>query len=206
MNNQFCYSALEDVTWVILAGGMGSRMTGADKGLLQKSGQYMTHYLVEQLTALGFHHCLISANRNLDIHRQFAPVISDLHQGYQGPLAGIYAASLQSSTPYLATLPCDLPKLPSLFVEQVIEQVSHSSQASTQSYIAYDGERLQPTFSLIHQSDTSVIKTMLNHNERKMSVFFSRIHATRLPALPKHCFINLNSPSDVRNYDDIGLK
>ncbi|MDP5253416.1 MULTISPECIES: molybdenum cofactor guanylyltransferase [unclassified Vibrio] len=203
MSNKFCYSALDRVTWLILAGGMGSRMHGKDKGLLKRSGRYMTDYLVQQLHELGFRHCLISANRNIAIHQQFAPVITDQYQGYQGPLAGIHAASARICTPYLATLPCDIPELPLPFIQQVIERVCLSTSEDAMSYIAFDGERLQPTFGLLHQSDTLILKTMLNNNERKMTSFFSRINATRLPPLPKQCFVNLNSPSDLLIYNDI---
>ena len=88
---------------LILAGGQGSRMGGADKGLLPaplgfRLAQGET-LIQAQLACLGEWACqpIISANRNLDAYAQFGvPVVTDTQSSDQpdfgGPLCGITAA------------------------------------------------------------------------------------------------------------------
>ena len=108
-----------DITGLILAGGMGRRMGGADKGLLLLHGRPLAALSLERLRPqVGS--LFISANRNLDIYAALGPeVLPYLLPDYPGPLAGIHAALSRIETPWLATCPCDSPYLPSDLVERL---------------------------------------------------------------------------------------
>lgn len=81
---------------VILAGGQGKRMGGQDKGWCDDAGKpfiQRTLETIQQSPLADQLQIVISANRNLNRYRQFGfPVISDLREGYCGPLAGLEAA------------------------------------------------------------------------------------------------------------------
>jgi molybdenum cofactor guanylyltransferase len=99
----------ESVTGVVLAGGLGRRMGGEDKGLVELAGRAMVEYVLDALRPqVG--PLLINANRNLDRYGAYGqPVIGDTLQGYLGPLAGVLSALQRLETDFLVTAPCDAP-------------------------------------------------------------------------------------------------
>ena len=54
----------EDITGIVLAGGMGRRMGGVDKGLVELRGRPMVEWVVERLRP-QVDELLINANQNL---------------------------------------------------------------------------------------------------------------------------------------------
>jgi molybdopterin-guanine dinucleotide biosynthesis protein A len=76
-----------DVTGLVLAGGMGRRMGGVDKGLVPLDGRAMIAHVIERLSRqVGA--ILINANQNVERYAEFGyPVVSDGIGGFAGPLA-----------------------------------------------------------------------------------------------------------------------
>ncbi|HNP04562.1 MAG TPA: NTP transferase domain-containing protein, partial [Rhodocyclaceae bacterium] len=65
------------VTGVVLAGGLGRRMGGADKGLLNFGGRPLARQVAERLAA-QVDTLFINANRNRDAYAAFGyPVVAD---------------------------------------------------------------------------------------------------------------------------------
>lgn len=109
-----------DIAAVVLAGGLGTRMNGADKGLLTLAGKPLILHLTQALRAqVG--EVLINANRNAEVYARLTglPVCADRRSDYAGPLAGIEAGFAVSSTPWLLAVPCDTPGLPADLVAQL---------------------------------------------------------------------------------------
>ena len=100
------------ITGVILAGGLGTRMGGADKGLQLFKGQTLVSHIAQRL-APQVDRLLINANRNTSQYADLGyPLISDLITGFAGPLAGLQAALSVADTEWVVTVPCDSPNLP----------------------------------------------------------------------------------------------
>lgn len=102
----------QDITGIVLAGGRGSRMGGADKGLQNFNG---TPLAMNALLRLGMQvgEVMINANRNLAAYESFGvPVWPDGIADYAGPLAGVLTGLERCETPYLLTVPCDSPLFP----------------------------------------------------------------------------------------------
>ena len=105
------------ITGVVLAGGRGARMGGADKGLELFNGMplalHALHRLAPQCGPL-----MINANRNLDAYEAMgaslnAPVWRDSEPAdFSGPLAGFVTSLAHCHTPWLLTVPCDTPFFP----------------------------------------------------------------------------------------------
>ena len=118
----------KSVCTVVLAGGMGSRMGGVDKGLQLLAGEPLARHCVQRLQAQsggapGL--IAINANRNAEVYAAWScPVWADDIDGFAGPLAGFQTAlqhcsgaSTQASAPlggyrYLLTVACDTPRFP----------------------------------------------------------------------------------------------
>ena len=104
----------QDITALVLAGGQGSRMGGLDKGLQLFRGQALARHAAQRLWASHSVDALfLSANRHPETYAAFGwPVVPDLLDGFQGPLAGFLAGWSVCQTPYLLTIPCDTPLFP----------------------------------------------------------------------------------------------
>ncbi|WP_018952911.1 molybdenum cofactor guanylyltransferase MobA [Thioalkalivibrio sulfidiphilus] len=140
---------MSDITGAILAGGRGMRMGGEDKGLLMLRERPLAEYVIKalkpQVTKL-----IINANRNRERYAAFGyPVVTDHHDDYPGPLAGMAAALRHAATDWVQCVPCDTPDLPADLVRRL-----SAALADHQARIAlpFDGERIQPLFALIHRS------------------------------------------------------
>ena len=83
---------------VVLAGGAGLRVGGADKGLLPLCGRPLIERVLDALRS-QCDEMLIVANRNSDAYARYATVIGDEIDGHPGPLAGIATAFARISLP-----------------------------------------------------------------------------------------------------------
>lgn len=131
-----------DVTGLVLCGGRGQRMGGADKGLLTLRGVPLALAVAKSLSSQAGA-VWLSANRNLEIYRQFGyPVYPDeldclsgsgakkaFQPGDLGPLGGILSGLTHCETPYLACVPCDTPYFPASLVCKLREALDLSGQA-----------------------------------------------------------------------------
>ncbi|CAN8139948.1 molybdenum cofactor guanylyltransferase [uncultured Thiomicrorhabdus sp.] len=118
---------------VILAGGQGRRMGGQDKGWCQLAGKAFIEIVLEklerQVSLLNQPvQIVISANRNIEQYRQFGvPVISDLRDGFQGPLAGVETAlnyGLKHDISIWITCPIDCLQLPDDYLQKMSRNLS----------------------------------------------------------------------------------
>lgn len=139
----------EKITGVILAGGMGRRMGGADKGLQDLRGQPLVAWAIDRL-APQVDHLLISANRNLAQYAAFGyPVLPDDMPGFAGPLAGLHAVLGHADTPLVASVPCDTPWLP---VDLVARLLAALQENTAELAVARTPQRIQPLCCLMRRA------------------------------------------------------
>ncbi|MCG8395006.1 MAG: molybdenum cofactor guanylyltransferase [Pseudomonadales bacterium] len=106
-------------TLIILAGGQGKRVGGADKGLLEVDGKPLIAHLLDHLSPAPSR-IVISANRNQAIYRHWADeVVSDRREGFLGPMAGLEAA-LHACEGLCLCLPCDLVQPPGSMAKDLL--------------------------------------------------------------------------------------
>ena len=184
----------EDITAVILAGGRGKRMGGADKGLVEFEGHPLIAHAIELVTPL-VKTLLISANRNLMRYQQFGyPVVTDSLSKFQGPLAGILAAMETVRTPYILTLPCDGPRLPVDLVERLANALQREEARVA---VAHDGQRRQSTYALIPVDLKQHLRNFLANGDRKLGLWLEshRLAQADYSDTPS-VFANINSEMD----------
>lgn len=181
----------QDVTAVILAGGRGSRVGGADKGLLEFNGRPLIEHVIDAVAG-QVRGLMINANRNLVRYQRFGyPVIADSLVDYQGPLAGFLAAMETVQTPYILTLPCDGPLLAADLVARL---VSALERESAEIAVAHDGRRLQPVYALIPVALKESLQAYLAGGDRKIDLWYARHRLARadFSDLPD-TFVNVNT-------------
>jgi len=143
----------EDVTGLVLAGGRGTRMGGADKGLQNFRGIPLAlHTLMRLGPQVG--EVMINANRNLSAYEAFgAPVWPDAIADYAGPMAGFLTGLERCDTGYLVTVPCDTPLFPQDLVARLAEALEREgAEIAMAAAREEDGTvRAQPVFSLLRR-------------------------------------------------------
>jgi molybdopterin-guanine dinucleotide biosynthesis protein A len=136
-------STLPTCSVLLLAGGRGQRMGGADKGLIDWQGRPLIAWLHELVRPLS-DDLIISCNRNAERYAPYADrLIEDDDKDFPGPLAGIRAGLKVARHPWLLVLPCDAPRLDRELLLALL------SQAGEQPVVVRQGGYLEPLFSLI---------------------------------------------------------
>ncbi|MEJ2644736.1 MAG: molybdenum cofactor guanylyltransferase MobA [Gammaproteobacteria bacterium] len=186
--------ARESITAVILAGGRGQRMGGRDKGLIPVAGRAAIEYAIDAVSD-RVRTLLISANRNQARYRRYkAAVVGDTRSGYQGPLAGILSALDAAGSDYLLTLPCDAPLLHPDFVDIMATALPRGDCGAC---LAWDGQRLQPMFALLHRSLAHSLREFLDVGGRRVMDWFESLHPTAVDlSAHRQWFFNMNTPAD----------
>jgi len=188
--------ARTDVTGLVLAGGMGRRMNGVDKGLVMLQQQQMIGWVIDTLKP-NVSEVIINANRNMADYEQFAVrVVKDSIDGFQGPLAGFEAGLSVATTQWVYTCPCDSPKqsphlLPHMF-QSVIENDAEIG-------VAFDGERTHPVFSLVRTDLLQSLRTYLESGERKIDRWFDQ-HKLLTVDCSEYAasFVNINTTEELK--------
>jgi len=184
--------AAEEVTGLILAGGEGRRMGGADKGLLDYRGRPLVAEVIERFTP-QVKTLIISVNRNLDAYRAFGyPVVTDASDARLGPLAGIAAGLAVCTTPWLAVCPCDCPDLPADWVARLKAAVGRAPLA-----VATTSAGLQPTVQLCRRELLPRLLDYLESGERRVAGWCRVGGAVMVPFADAAAFANLNRPDDL---------
>ena len=185
----------QNITTVILAGGQGSRLGGVDKGLIQLRQISLVQHVLNRIEP-QVAEIIISANRNLDIYTNLGyPVYTDEISDFAGPLAGILKALQHCHSEWLLTIPADSPFIANDLAQRLIQNVGNNKIA-----IAHDGERLQPTFSLIHKSLESSLEGFLQKGERKTRLWMQQqSHAVVDFSDQTDAFININTQDELNN-------
>jgi len=168
-----------DISGLILAGGRGRRMHGADKGLQWHQGQPLAwHALTRLAPQVG--KVLISANRNTAIYQamgqtQGAPVLSDSLPGYEGPLAGFLTGLTHCDTPYLAIVPCDCPRFPTDLVARLAEALArHDAELTVTVSLEHGVRRTPPVFCLLQTSLRDSLHAFMASGERRVSAWMAQ--------------------------------
>lgn len=162
------------ITGVVLAGGMGRRMGGVDKGLQTFAGQPLVARVITRL-APQVDRLLINANRNVDRYAAYGhPVVGDAIGGFAGPLAGLHAALAAAGTPLVATVPCDSPFLPEDLVSRLYSALT---AGNAQIAVARTGDQPHPVFCLCRRDLLDDLTAYLQAGERKFERWYRPLAA-----------------------------
>ena len=166
----------QHITGLVLAGGRGSRMGGADKGLQVLDGRPLAVHALERLKPqVGA--LMVNANRHLDVYRTLGlQVVTDVSSDFAGPLAGMLAGLLQATTPWIVTVPCDSPRFPADLVARLADTTRRAGTpvaiAATRS--AEGALQPQPVFCLIATWLRDDLAAYLASGERKIDRWTAR--------------------------------
>jgi molybdopterin-guanine dinucleotide biosynthesis protein A len=192
---------LSSVTGLILAGGKGSRMGGADKGLQAFRGRRLVDHVYERL-APQVGGVIINANQNHDEYRTFGVrVVSDAIGGYAGPLAGLHAGLSVSKRPFLASVPCDSPFLPADLIERLYQRID---ETGAELAVAKTGEQPHPVFSLMRRSVLDHLADFLKEGGRKIDAWYATLNVVEVGFDDEaEAFSNINTREELQTWENV---
>ena len=161
---------MRGVSGIVLAGGLGRRMGGVDKGLQLLRERPMIAHVLARL-APQVDDIVINANQNLERYAAFGHrVVPDEIGGFAGPLAGLHAGLGAVTHPIAVTVPCDSPFLPEDLVARL-----HAELGGNDLAVAKTGEQPHPVFALVRRSVAQNLQAFLAGGGRKIDAWYASL-------------------------------
>jgi molybdopterin-guanine dinucleotide biosynthesis protein A len=188
-------AAQRDVTGIVLAGGLGRRMGGVDKGLVALAGKPMVAHVLARL-APQVDEVMINANQNSERYRSFGyPVVADAVGGFAGPLAGLHAGLTHAHQPFVVTVPCDSPFLP---LDLVIRLRTALERERAQLAVAKTFDQAHPVFALVRREVLPNLSAFLEAGGRKIDAWYASLATIEVPFDDEaDAFRNINTTDEL---------
>jgi molybdopterin-guanine dinucleotide biosynthesis protein A len=188
------------IAGVVLAGGLGRRMGGVDKGLRTLRGKPMVQWVLERFSP-QVDEVLINANQHVEDYSALGyPVIADRIAGFAGPLAGLHAALSATALPLVATVPCDSPFLPLDLVARLKQALLErradlaAARALTQAH---------PVFCVCRRTVLPQLAAFLADGGRKIERWHGTLTSVEVNFDDQvEAFSNINTPEELAHFDE----
>jgi molybdopterin-guanine dinucleotide biosynthesis protein A len=176
---------------VVLAGGAGTRLGGADKALLDLGGVTALGHLLRRLAPQAGPICLSANGDPARFAATLLPVLPDdpAHSG-MGPLAGLAAAlawAQAQGADTLLVVPADTPFVPADLVARLTPAPA----------VAEAGGRVHHLVCLVPVMSRPVLVARLAQGHTRAAEFLIAIGASRVVFSDAHAFLNINTPDDL---------
>ncbi len=189
----------ESITGVVLAGGMGRRMGGVDKGLQLLRGRPMIAWVLDRLVP-QVDQIVVNANQNIERYAAFGhEVVPDEIGGFAGPLAGLHRGLSVADHPLVATVPCDSPFLPTDLVSRLrAALVSNAAEI----VVARTGSQPHPVFCLCRRTVLPGLTAFLAAGGRKIDAWYAPLRVLEVPFDDEpEAFSNINTREELRVHE-----
>lgn len=206
------------VTGLILAGGRGTRMGEADKGLVELFGRPMVAHVAARLGP-QVDRLLISANRNPQAYAVHGTVVADdpADGSAAGPLAGVAAALAAARSSWVVTVPCDAPFFPidlvarlgaalGLGADPAAWPAAGSATPHAEAFapgqrprlaVARAGGRRQPVCMLLPTDLLDDLRGYLRGGGRRVAAWQNEAGVVEVDFPDESGFLNINTPADL---------
>ncbi|BDG08797.1 molybdenum cofactor guanylyltransferase [Anaeromyxobacter paludicola] len=149
---------IEGASGALVAGGRGTRLGGAAKGLLRIDGQPIVARSLALLRRL-FDEALVVANDPAPYLPFGAPVIPDVVAGKGAP-GGVHAALRAASAEWVFVAACDMP-----FVSEAGIRLLAARRAGAPAVVVRFGGRLEPLHAFWSKACLPVLEAELARDE-----------------------------------------
>lgn len=189
---------MEDVTAVILAGGLGTRLGGVKKALIDVGGKPIVVRIMDALGSTA-HAFIVVDNDSSLAHLPGVRIVPDV-ETRAGVLTALYSGLRRASTPLCVVFAADMP-----FVNGALVQWLVSLSAGFDVVVPVVGDQMEPMHAVYRrESCLSAIERSLAKGEKRMVSFFGDVRVRQVgeavlrqfdPDL--RSFFNVNTPDDL---------
>ena len=165
-------TAREEVTGIILAGGMSSRF-GSNKALSRIDGDRLIERLCRTVGSVTGRMMLIThtpedyAFLKLESRKDLVPRC--------GPIGGIYTALRTAQTPLCLCVACDMPFVRPEFLEYMVER-----SAGYDVVVPVNDGRVEPLCAVYRETCVPAIEDRIHARRFKIAGFFDEVRVLRL--------------------------
>ena len=185
------------MTGIVLAGGRNTRM-GRNKATLPWQSSDFLHVILQKLTAVC-QELIVVTNDPPPPDLPDVRFISDIIPRC-GPLSGIHAGLVHSSSPYAFVTACDMPFVQADAVSWMLSQLQGGDVV-----VPGDDSFMEPLFACYAKTCIPVIEDLLRQDVRKTQALFRRVNCKFIPLDELRAFDpslrllqNINSPEDYQ--------
>lgn len=191
-----------EVTGVVLAGGLGRRMSpdgnGVNKAMIAFRGRPLIEHVIGRIRP-QVASVIINGDPEEPCWRSFSvSVIPDCIPDRPGPLAGIHAGLLAIQTPWLLCVPCDTPLLPPDLVSRLLQAQAH---ADADRVSVRCGAQAHPVIALLHRSLAAELEQYLAAGGRRIETWLSQGRWVEARFDDEEAFVNLNTAHELRRLE-----
>ena len=191
-----------EVTGVVLAGGLGRRMStdghGTNKAMTAFRGRPLIEHVIDRIRP-QVASLIINADPDDPSWRSLSlRVIADRIPDRPGPLAGVHAALMAIQTPWLVCVPCDTPLLPADLVSRLTQAQAH---AEADRVSVRCGTQAHPVIALLHQSLAGELAQYLTAGGRRIETWLSQGRWVEAHFDDEQAFVNLNTADELRRLE-----
>lgn len=176
------------IAGLVLAGGEGRRMGGADKALLPLGDARLIDHVIARLTP-QVQAVAVSHNGNPASN---GTVLPDDRMG-QGPMSGILAGLRWADgigASHVATVATDTP----FFPDDLVARLMH---ADAPVALAAGPDRLHATFGLWSVDTLAGLERLMQGEERSIRRIAATLGVARVAFPDDAAFFNINTPQDL---------
>jgi len=175
---------VSDRSVVILAGGEGRRMGGANKALLELGGQTFLDRQLREAEAISDDVVVVVAGDSALADRlagdgtdrgRRVRFVSDRYPG-EGPLAGVHAGFAAARRPYVWLLGCDQPYASASVALWLLERL-RAERTAVQAVVPRIGGREQPLHAVYRKEAGEQAERLLVAGERRLRAWLEQIGA-----------------------------
>ena len=195
------------ITGVILAGGEGRRMSGADKGMQLLDGRPLVSHVIARI-APQVGELIISANRDREQYAELghsvvadAPLTGDAPEDTgrsAGPLAGMLAGFGVASQPRVLFVPCDMPALPADLATRLSGALE---SAHADIAVAATAGRTHHVVLLARRETQAHLRAYVAGGGRKAGAWHAGLKVATVAFDDEAAaFININTPEELASF------
>lgn len=187
---------LSSCTGVILAGGLNSRFSGANKAFIQIGDKRIIEHIYDVFREL-FEEIILVTNDPLKYLGRDLKIVTDIYP-VRSSLTGIHAGLFYTTGSHAFITACDTPFLKKELVEAVVCAV----KPQTDIVIPETSAGIEPLCAVYSKRCLKQIENQLDKQEYKIQRFFSKVRVVKIsenkirakdPELTS--FFNVNTPN-----------
>lgn len=183
-------------TAIILAGGKSTRM-GFDKQFLEKDNNRLINTIMSKLKE-EFDEIIIVTNKPEEYKDIKARIITDIIKG-MGPLGGIHAGLIESTSLYSFILACDMPNIDLQYIRYLKNIII---EKETEICVTKINDYIEPFMGFYSKKVIEGIEKNLSENKRAISSIIKSHNTYYIEDnIDKDIFLNLNTQEDLKKWE-----
>jgi molybdopterin-guanine dinucleotide biosynthesis protein A len=186
------------ISAAILAGGLATRLGGADKASLVVGGRRIIERQLAAIAAIS-RDVRIVANDAVRYADLEIPVVADAIAG-AGPLGGVYTALVDARFDWVLVLACDLPFVTADVLERLVAEIATADRID--AVVPRSGRGLEPLCAVYRKACAARAKACVDGGDLRMTGFLAELTVRELaddalaPRDGGTLFENVNTPHD----------